>query len=132
MTVDAAQLRTDLLAFFIAPPATSALCATEWGTIMEDYATPVVPPSATVAAAAVTLEAAMAAAFLTPAAAAALDTAFAAFAATVFGGMPPMSPAAPTAPGWAATLLVTAATHDAGADNFRDFINVWFTSTGWS
>lgn len=132
MAVDAAQLEADLLAFFEDPPLPIPDCAADWATIMGDYAAPVVPASTAVAAAAATLETAIASALALPVAAPAMDAAFIAFAATIFGGMPPMSPPAPAVISWAAALAVPAATHAQGADNFATFLDTWFTSTGWT
>ncbi len=138
MAVDATGLRADLLTLFQAPPATRALCGTDWGNAVGDYAAGVVPISTTVAAAAAVLGTSMASAFaLTPVAtlAAALDTAFVTFGTSVFGGMVVPAPpnAAPVAPpGWAAQLAIEISTHELAADAYRDLINDWFTSSGWT
>jgi len=135
MAVDPTGLRADLLALCESPPASIALCATDWADAVGDYAAAVVPASTTVAAAATALDTSIAAALALSggAVATALDAAYQTFAGAVFGGMPGGSPSAPaSAPGWAAQLLIPQVTHGDGADAFRDLIDTWFTSSGWS
>jgi hypothetical protein len=137
MSVDPTGLRADLLTLFQSPPASIALCATDWADAIGAYAADVVPISTIVAAAQATLETATAAAFALPypGSATALDAAYIAFAATVFGGM--VAPAPPNAapagpPGWVAQLLIPQSSHGSAADVFRDLVDGWFTSTGWT
>ena len=95
MSLDAAGLQTDLKAL---APATRAAAATDWADAVEGYAANVIPVSATVSAAAATLEAAILSAFgqiTAVATASALETAFAAFATTVAGGMLPTHAGSP-------------------------------------
>src|SRR5690606_9831610 len=77
MPLDPDGLQDALAEFFADPPvvlkpdgtadipASQTACANEWGLIMEAYAADVVPPSATVSAAAATLASSLAAAFAT-------------------------------------------------------------------
>lgn len=76
----------------ITDPETKAAAAQAWADAVESYAGGIVPPSTTVSAAATTLKTAMESAFalIDPAnTGAALESAFAAFATTVAGGMSP-------------------------------------------
>lgn len=135
MAVDPTGLRADLLSLFQAPPLTIALCATDWADAMGSYAAAVVPVSTTVAAAQAVLDVDVAAALALSGAAVAiaLDAAYLTFAGAVFGGMVGGSPAAPAGPpGWPAQLAITQNSHGDGADAFRDMLDTWFTSTGWT
>jgi hypothetical protein len=121
-------LQSSLEALFAEPPLLVGECADAWGQALQGYAAGVVPPSTTVAAAASTLTAALAAAFATPVAAPAVDAAFAAFAATVGAGMAPAyTGAPPPAPlGIAALLAAPAPSHAAAAAAFAALIDTWF------
>ena len=81
-------------------PASRAECAQAWADAMKAYATGVVPPSATVAAAAPALEAALFSAFALTSRndlASALEAAFGTFALTVASGMAPTNTGVPPA-----------------------------------
>lgn len=108
-----------------------AACATQWADAMGNYASAIVPPSATVSAAKATLETALAAAFALPAAAPSMETAFAAFAATVGGGMAPAFTATPPAGavGFATQFAAAApATHAIAAAAVGGIIDTWMKS----
>ena len=135
MSVDKSGLDADLLAFFSDPPLPVGECATAWADAMGAYAAGVVPLSITVVAATAALETAVASALAQPVAAPAMDTAFQAFAVTIFGGMPPPPPAkipAPTGIAFATPLASPSAPHALGASKFADFLDTWFTSSGWT
>jgi hypothetical protein len=120
-------LQSALEALFAEPPPTGGACADAWACAMLDYAAGILPPSATVDAAADTLAAALAAAFATPAAALAVDDAFMAFAVTVGGGMAPAYVATPppAALGIASLFTAPAPTHVAAAATFGALIDTW-------
>lgn len=80
-------LQSDLQSCFASPPATIAQCAQAWADAVQSYASGVVPASTTVSAAAATLSGALASAFASTSAPPLMETAFAAFALTVAGGM---------------------------------------------
>jgi hypothetical protein len=128
MPLTTPALQSALEVLFSEPPPTDGACADAWACAMLDYAAGILPPSATVDAAADTLAAALAAAFATPAAALAVDEAFMAFAVTVGGGMAPAYVATPppTPLGIAALLTASAPTHAAAAATFAGLIDVWF------
>ncbi len=135
MAVDKSGLDADLLAFFSDPPLPTDECATAWADAMGAYAAGVVPPSTTVVAATATLEGAVESALNGVTTPVDMDTAFQAFAVTVFGGMPPPPPAkipAPVGILFATPLATPSLTHAAGATKFADFIDTWFTSSGWT
>lgn len=130
MPLDPVTLQSALGDLFATPPLTAAECAAAWASALSDYASGVVPPSATVAAAATTLQAALAAAFAAPGAPSSVDAAFAAFAATVGAGMAPAFVATPPpAPlGVIALLGAPAPSHPAAAAGFAAHIDGWFKS----
>jgi hypothetical protein len=110
-------------------PPTAAGCATEWAAAVEAWASSIVPPSTTIAAARATLEGAILAAFQSPAVAPALDAAFAAFAVTVAAGMLPLNTGVPPpGPVGFAALLATVpapSTRQAGVDLIANAIHAW-------
>jgi hypothetical protein len=109
-------------------PATRELCAHEWAEAMRVYAAAITPPSSSVAAAAAALEAALVSAFATTSAAAPLESAFAAFALSVGGGMVGFLPTPPPAPvGFAALLTMSnpAPTRSAAVANIAATIDAW-------
>jgi hypothetical protein len=128
MPLDPVTLQSELETLFAEPPPGAAACADAWACAMLDYAAAVVPPSATVGAAADALALALEAACATPAAAPPVDAAFAAFAVTVGGGMAPAYAATPPpAPlGIAALLAAPVPTHAAAATLFAGLIDTWF------
>ena len=110
------------------PPASVAECAQAWADAVGNYASGVVPPSLTVAAAKATLASALASAFAAPAAAPLMETAFTAFAATVSGGMAPAfvgtPPPAPV--GFASQFAgPKPATHAAAGAALSSLIDTW-------
>jgi len=113
------------------PPATSAQCAQAWANAMQSYAAGIVPASVTVAAASATLAGALTSAFGAPAAAPGMESAFAAFAVTVGGGMAGFVPTLPAGPvGFAAQFSgPKPATHVAAAQALANRIHTWM-STG--
>lgn len=127
MTLAAAALQSALQSIAANPPATVAGCATAWANAMQTYATPVVPPSTTVSAAAATLQSALVTAFSSPAAAPGMEAAFTAFATTVGAGMAPAFVATPPPGpvGFAAQFATFPATHALAAQQLRTLINVW-------
>lgn len=98
MPLNAAGLKDALQNEFTSPPATSAECAQAWADAMSSYASGIIPPSATVSAAAATLAGALTTAFSSPAAAPGMEAAFSAFAVSVGGGMVGFTPVPPSAP----------------------------------
>lgn len=109
------------------PPATAAGCAQAWADAVQAYAGGIVPPSATVAAAAAALAGALTAAFQSPAAAPGMESAFAAFAASVGGGMAGFAPVPPPAPvGFASQFSGPAPpSHSAAASAIAGLIDTW-------
>ena len=122
-----AALQSDLEALFAAPPATIAQCAQAWADATSSYASAIVPPSTTVAAAGATLSTALAAAFALPSAAAAMDAAFLAFATAVGLGMAGYTPVPPPAPLGVAAQIAgpKPTTHAAAATAFATLIDTW-------
>ena len=128
MPLDPAGLKTDLEALASSPSATVALCAADWADAVADYAAAVVPASSQVATAAATLQTALEAAFSSGAAAAPMETAFAAFGVTVGAGMAPAFVATPPASPVGFAGLFTApypTTHSDAATGVRDAIDTW-------
>lgn len=109
-------------------PATRAACAAAWAAAIEAWASAVVPASTAVTAAVAALETALNAAFGNPAAAAAMETAFATFGAAVGVGMAPAFTAVPPpAPvGFAAVFAMAhPATRQEGVDRVADALDLW-------
>jgi len=128
MSLDTSALEDGLLTVASEPPADVPGCAQAWADAMEAYAAGVVPASLTVSAAAATLSGALSAAFASPAAAPGMETAFAAFAATVGGGMAPAFVAVPPpAPvGFAVQFAgPKPETHADAAAALRSLIDAW-------
>lgn len=127
MPLAPATLESELLDLFGHPPATRAACAQAWADAMAAYATGIVPPSSTVAAAATTLAGALTAAFAAPSAVAGMESAFAAFAAAVGLGMAGYTPVPPPSPvGFAVQFAgPKPATHAAAASQVSDLIHAW-------
>ncbi len=109
------------------PPATAAGCAQAWADAVQSYAAGIVPPSATVAAAAAALAGALTAAFGAPDAAPGMESAFAAFAASLGGGMAGHVPTPPAGQvGFASQFSGPApATHSAAAAAIAGRIDTW-------
>lgn len=101
-------------------------CAQQWAQALGDYASAIVPASATVEAARATLASLLAAAFVTSSAAPGMETAFAAFAATVGGGQAGFVPVPPPrSVGFAALLATLQPTHDSAAAAVAALIDSW-------
>jgi hypothetical protein len=98
MPLNAGALSSGLSSCFSNPPPSAGACASQWASAVQSWAAGIVPASTTVSAAVSTLEGALAAAFATPNCAPALESAFAAFAVTVGGGMVGYAPTPPPAP----------------------------------
>lgn len=129
MPLVASTLQSQLESLFAAPPPNASGCAQGWANAMQAYAAGIVPPSTTVSGAAATLASALTAPFGAPNAGAAMETAFAAFALTVGGGMaaagfaatPPPSPV-----GFAALFSgPKPATHADAAQQIATAIDTW-------
>lgn len=129
MPLSLSTLQDALESEFANPPSTSAQCAQAWADAMQSYASGIVPPSTSVSTAAGTLASALTAAFSSPAAAPLMETAFAAFAATVgagmaaagFTGTPPPGPV-----GFAPQFLAAKPpTHAAAAATYASLIDTW-------
>jgi hypothetical protein len=127
MPLNTAGLTSDLESLFAEPPATAAECAQAWADAAEAWASGIVPPSATVAAASVTLAGALTGAFATPAAAPLMDTAFLTFATAVGIGMAGYAPVPPVAPiGFAPQFAgPKPETHAAAAQQLASLLDVW-------
>lgn len=125
-----AQLTSDLQTLFAAPGATHLACAQGWASAMQGYAAGIVPASTTSTAAAGALATALAAAFATPAAQPLMETAFAAFAVALGGGMAGYVPTPPAGPvGFVAQFAgPKPATHAAAAQQIGELIHAWMTT----
>jgi hypothetical protein len=127
MPLDASGLNDDIEALAATPAADIAGCAGQWADAVQAFAASIVPASTTVAAAAATLEGALATAFAASAAAPGMESAFAAFAATVGTGMAPAFVATPPAGqvGFATQFLAQPATHALAAAAISGLIDTW-------
>lgn len=128
MPLNPSGLQSSLQSLAASPGADIAACAKAWADAMKSYAAGIIPASTTVTAAATTLQSALASAFAQPSAASAMETAFAAFATTVGGGMAPAFTATPpTGPVGFATQFAQPfpATHAAAASAMSSLIDTW-------
>jgi hypothetical protein len=127
MALNVVGLESDLAELFADPPATIALCAQAWASAMQAYASGIIPASVTVTAAAATLQSSLVSAFGSQGGAAALmETAFAAFAVTVGGGMAGFVATPPPAPVGFATLgSAQPDTHSGAAEDWAQAIHSW-------
>lgn len=91
-------LSSGLQSVFASPPADAAGCANGWANAVESWCAAIIPASAAVSGAVSTLDSALASAFSAPDCAPALESAFAAFAVTVGGGMVGYAPTPPPGP----------------------------------
>lgn len=125
MPLNAASLTSDLID--LGDPGSAAEAAELWATAIGSYASGVVPPSATVSAAQGVLQTALAAAFVTPAAAPLMEVAFLAFGASVGLGMAPafiaVPPAAPV--GFVPFMLVMKPSRAAAMAQLAGLIDTW-------
>jgi hypothetical protein len=127
MPRNASALEAGLLAVASSPPDGPAECAAAWADAVASFATGIVPPSSTVAAAASALEGSLAAAFQTTNAAPLMEVAFLAFATAVGGGMAGYTPTPPAAPVGFATEFAAPfpADHGEAASNIASLIDTW-------
>ena len=129
-------LKDQLQVFFSNPPIATPDCAAQWATIMEAYASGIVPPSLGVSAAATALTGALTAAFISGPAAVVpgVEAAFLAFATAVGVGMAPtFTGTPPPAPvGFAVELAkppaLWATTHEDAAILWANMIHTWMTT----
>lgn len=97
MPLDSSGLASAIQSICENPPNGPAAAGQAWADAVGSYASGVVPPSTTVSAAKATLAGALGTAFSSPAAAPGMELAFAAFGATVAGGMLPTFTGTPPA-----------------------------------
>lgn len=130
MPLDPDGLASALADIAANPPETSAGCAQAWADAMRDYASGVVPASATVSSAASALSSALATAFGSPLAAPGMETAFAAFAGTIASGMTGFVGTPPPGPVNFATqfALPMPTTHAAAGAALAGIIHSWMTT----
>lgn len=129
MPLSLAALQSGIQNVCASPAETAAGCADQWAQAMGDYAEALVPASATVSAARATLASSLAAAFVTSFAAPGMDSAFAAFAATVGAGQVGFVPVPPPRPvGFAALLATLQPTHNSAAAAVAGLIDSWMRS----
>lgn len=129
MPLDLAALKDELENCFADPPATAADCAQAWADAIESWCSSIVPASTTVTAAAGALATSLTTAFAGTDAAAAMETAFAAFAAAVGGGMAGYTATAPPGPvGFATQFDTKPETHADAAEQIGDLIHDWMTT----
>lgn len=133
MPLNLAALQGGLLSVAASPPDTAAECADAWADAVRAWAAAIVPASTTVTAAAETLASALAAAFETANAAPLMETAFAAFAAAVGGGMAGYVPTPPAGPVGFATEFAPPlpTTHAEAATAVAAILDAWI-KTGFS
>lgn len=145
MPLVVATLQAQLAGVMASPPATALECGKAWADAVQAYAASIVPPSATVAAAAQALAAALGGAFSATGGLPLMDAAFAAFAAALGGGMAGYAAVPPPLPiGFAVVLASPASTHAEAAQRVAQAIDAWmrtgtatlipppFTVTPWS
>lgn len=127
MALNRIGLEENLLELFQTPPGTTEDCASAWASIIEEYVQLVIPVSTTVATARASLETALYAAFTGGNAAADMETAFTAFAASVASGMAPAFTSTPPTSimGWETSFSTTVATHAEAATKYADLIHNW-------
>jgi len=138
MPLDSASLQSDLHSLFVSPPvvmdgddvdysASRQACAQAWADAMTGYAAAVVPPSTTIAAASFVLFVQLTTAFGTGSAAAAVDAAFQAWAASLGAGMAPgfVAVPPPSPPGFPSGLAAAQASHSAAAAYWAGLIDAW-------
>lgn len=133
MPLNASALSSGLASLFSSPPPGAAACAAQWASAVNSWASGVIPASATVSSAVSTLQGALAGAFATPDCAPAMETAFAAFAVAVGGGMAGYAPTPPSGPVGFAPYFSgpDAPTHAQAASDIAGLIDPWM-KTGFS
>lgn len=127
MTLDKAALKAAIED--LGPQDTRAHAAAAWATAMGDYAAGIVPASTTVGAAKAALETALTHAFGQASAAPEMETAFAAFAATLGGGMTGYTPTPPPGEvGFATRFATNRSSASVAATAVADAIDDWLTT----
>ena len=125
-------LSSSFSSFFASPPSTAAQCAQEWANSMSDYCLAISPPSTTVLAASSVLSSTLTSIFesstAASATAAAMEAAWAIFAASVGVGMSPSFVPTPP-PGLVGFLTLFQSeppdTHAEAAQRFSSRIDTW-------
>ena len=130
MALNKTTLRTNLQGLFENPNSDPVVLAGQWKSVMQSYASGLVPPSTTVSTAAATLKTTLQALFAAPGspAAAAMDAAFLAFGATVAGGQLPTFTGIPPSgpPGFVAGVAPPfPTTNAAAATKWANIIHAW-------
>lgn len=130
MPLNQTALTQALAQVFAHAPKTHAACAQKWADAVRAYAAGVVPPSTTVTAAAGPLASALATAFAAKDAIPGMESAFAAFAVAVGGGMVGYTPVPPAgAVGFQALFAgPKPKTHAAAAAQIASRIQAWMTT----
>lgn|GEM_PF-2119123 len=133
MPLNLSALSSGLQSTFESPPDGYAACAQSWADAVQGWAASIVPASTTVASASAALASSLAGAFAAPSAIPGMESAFAAFAVTVGGGMAGFVPTPPPAPvGFAAQFGgAKPPTAAAAASAIASLINTWM-KTGLS
>ena len=129
MALDFATLRSGLRDLMESPADSAAGCAQLWADAVADWAADVTPPSVGAEGGRAALVSGLATAFDSPDAAPGMESAFAAFAATVGGGMAPAFTAVPPPMpvGFAAKFSgPRPQTHSDAAEEFATLIDSWF------
>lgn len=128
--LSAALLKTEFLGFFGSAPSTYEGCGQAWADAVGAYAASITPPSTSVQAAATSLAQGLGAAFALPSGTAAMESAFASFAAAVGLGMAGYVPTPPPGPvGFlAAFSQAIPKTHEEAADRMAGLIHGWMTT----
>jgi hypothetical protein len=126
MPLNLSALQSGLEGVASKPPASTAEAAQRWADAVLAYATAVLPLSSTVQAAAATLAGGLAGAFSAPAAAPGMESAFAAFGASVGLGMAGYTPAPPAVPvGFAQVFATNRGSAAEGAQAVASAIDSW-------
>jgi len=127
MPLNPSALSSGLQSTFSAPPPSAGGCAQGWADAVQSWCSSIVPASTAVASAAATLQGALAGALAGIDAAAALESAFSAFAGTVGLGMAGYTPTPPPGPvGFASQFAgPKPATHADAAGAIASLIDAW-------
>lgn len=128
MALVKADLADGIEAIGADPPDTAAECAQAWAAAIVGYASNVTPTSTTVAGAEPTLASSLTTAFESDDAAPGMESAMAAFAVTVAGGMAPAFTGTPPPDpvGFAAQFAgAKPETHAEAGSQIADLIDVW-------
>lgn len=123
MPLNPSAAKTELGNLFKSPPGDEATAAAGWASAIQTLCAGIVPASTTVAAAAATLQGALAGFNAPDATAGKTDAAMTAFAATVGGGMAGYTPTPPPAP--LGISFSNTSDAQAAADAFIDAVDTW-------